>query len=205
MELAAELPVIESHSLRAFGEDAKALSVQLDRWTKAGKLLKLRRGCYALPEPFRHGRHPIELVANLLVSPSYVSLERALAIHGMIPEAVPLIQSVTPGRPVTLHTELGTFEYRHVKRDWFFGYREMTLGGGSALVATAEKALLDLVHLSRGEFTVARIAALRLQNLERIDLGQLEEMAFRGGARLRLAARRIGGFIVQELQREVEL
>ena len=33
-------------------------------------------------------------IANQLVTPSYISLERALSIHGIIPERVPLIQSV---------------------------------------------------------------------------------------------------------------
>ncbi len=192
LTLAAPLPIIESASLRVSGEEPRALSVQLSRWVRSGKLLQLRRGKYLLAEPYRRSTPPLDYLANLLVTPSYVSLERALAHHGMIPERVPLVQSVTTGRPATFHTALGDFEYRNVKRDWFFGYREMKLAGGSALVALPEKALLDLVHLSPG---VLSLESLRLQDLERLDLSRLQSMAEGHGARFENAAAKLTGWL----------
>lgn len=186
------LPIIESSALRLYVRDHKALAVQLSRWVKAGRLLRLRRGSYLLPEFLR--RDPVlpEHIANLLVRPSYVSLERALAIHGLIPESVPLLTSVTSGRPQSLSTPVGQFSYRHVKPAWFFGYREQELGQGSALVATPEKALLDLVYLSSGEFGPERIGELRLQNTEMLDLAELVHLAEqRAGPRVQRAAREL--------------
>jgi predicted transcriptional regulator of viral defense system len=206
LRLAADAPLIDTETLRALGAEPRSLGVQLSRWVRAGRLLQLRRGAYLLPEHLRRRTPPVEQLANLLVRPSYVSLERALSIHGLIPEGVPLVQSVTAGRPVQFVTPVGEFSYRHVKQAWFFGYRELSVGAGRALVATPEKALLDLVHLSRGEFTRERIAALRLQDLDRLDLNELHALAQRsGGPRLRRAAERLAEFVARERQETVSL
>jgi predicted transcriptional regulator of viral defense system len=192
LRLAADLPVVESAALRALGESPRSIGVQLSRWVAAGRLIQLRRGTYLLPDELRRNRAPLEQIANLLVSPSYISLERALSIHEMIPEAVPLVQSVTTGRPGRFATPVATFEYRHVKTGWFFGYREIEIGQGKALVATPEKALLDLFYLSRGEISAARIEQYRLQDLEKVDAAALAAMATRADSpRLLRAAKRL--------------
>src|SRR2546430_15832272 len=90
---ARDLPVVESRVLRAFAGDKDALSVQLSRWVSTGKLTALRRGVYLLPPELRRIDPPPEYLANILVTPSYVSFERALAIQGHLPEHVPLVQS----------------------------------------------------------------------------------------------------------------
>ncbi|MEK6630557.1 MAG: hypothetical protein AABY89_07470, partial [Acidobacteriota bacterium] len=54
--------------------------------------------------------HPF-LVANALHRGSYVSLQSALAFHGVIPEQVPTVTNVGPGRPETVRTVLGTFAF----------------------------------------------------------------------------------------------
>jgi len=201
----ADLPVIESATLRALGEPREALAVQLGRWVKAGRLVQVRRGLYALPEPFRRAPLPAEYLANIAVRPSYVSLERALDLHGFLPEAVACVTCVTTARPRSLETAWGPMRFRHVDPRWFFGFGEMDVAGGRALVADPEKALLDLVHLSAGEFTPARIAELRLAGLDRLDTGRLEAMAQRGGPRIRRAARAIRDFAVHAGEVEEEL
>ena len=47
----------------------------------------------------------------------------------------------------------------------------------NALVATPEKALLDLVYLQPGGDQPAYLRELRLQNLERLDLDELRRQA----------------------------
>ncbi|MBI5015805.1 MAG: hypothetical protein HZB55_09990 [Deltaproteobacteria bacterium] len=206
LRLSADSPLVESETLLAFGAEPRALGVQLSRWVKSGRLISLRRGAYLLPEHLRRRNAPAEYLANLLARPSYVSLERALSLHGLIPEAVPVIQSVTPGRPLRLETQAGDFWFRHVKPVWFFGYRELAVGGGRALVATPEKALLDLVYLSPGEFTAERIEGLRLQDLERLDLPELRRISdLSGSPRVRRAAQRVVELAVLERGETVEL
>jgi len=201
LERAGGLPVIDSRTLRSWGEDPAAISVQLSRWVRHGKLVPLRRGVYLLPTALRRRHPPPEYIANLLVLPSYVSLERGLSFHGLIPESVPLIQSVTPMRPMTFPTAVGTFQYRHVKQDWFFGYTETQIGPESALIALPEKALLDTVYLSRGAFPPERLDEMRLQNLEHLDPALLLRMASGHGTRLKVIAGEIARRVRSERRR----
>ncbi len=196
LEASGGMPVIDTKTLRSAGEEPKALSVQLSRWVKAEKLIQLRRGMYMLPAHLWRRSISLEKLANLLVSPSYVSLERALSIHGHIPEAVPLVQSVTTGRPLMLRTPVGDFQYRHVKQSWFGGYQVVPAGDNSVLVAKPEKALLDLIYLSRGEFVAERFEELKLQDLARLDLREIERIVVQEGKpRLLRAVKQLSGFL----------
>jgi len=191
--LIGDEPVFTSGLLHASAGSAAGLRVQLGRWVEAGKVVQLRRGVYTLAPPFRRVEpHPF-LVANRLRPASYVSLQSALAYHGMIPEGVPTVTSVTAGRPATFETPIGTFLFRHVTRAMFRDFRPLAVATGqTAFVATPEKALLDLVHLTprgdRSDF----LAELRLQNLDELDGTELEDLARRLAApKLQRAARRI--------------
>lgn len=183
-----ELPIIDSKTLRTWGEDPHALSVQLSRWTKAGKLVPLRRGVYLLPSSLRRTYPPLEYIANLLVVPSYISLERALAFYGLIPESVPLVQSVTLRRPACFRTAAGDFAYHHVKKNWFFGYLQLAVPPGSALIARPEKALLDLLYLSPGPLSLERLEGLRLQGTSRLSIQRILAYARGQGDRIERAA-----------------
>ena len=149
LELIGREPVFTSSLLRAGSQSDGQLRLQLARWTKVGKVIQLRRGVYILAAPYRTVEpHPF-VIANYLRKNSYVSLQSALAYHGLIPEHVPVVMSVTAARPENIHTSMGNFGFRHVKRSHLFGYRQVTVSRKqSALVATPEKALLDLVYLT---------------------------------------------------------
>ncbi len=176
-----DLPVVDTASIRIAGDDPRALSVQLSRWVAAGRLVQLRRGVYLLPRALRKRTEPRERIANLLVTPSYVSLESALSIHGLIPEGVRATTSVTTGRPASFETEEGTFRYKHVSAGFFFGFHETAIGGAPVLLARPEKALIDLLHLSRGDLTFERIVELRLQNTDDLDLDWMDSSAAQFG------------------------
>jgi predicted transcriptional regulator of viral defense system len=171
LEIVGDEPVFETGLLLAGNVDPTNVRRQLSRWTGAGRLYQLRRGLYALAPPFQKIKpHPF-LVANRLARGSYVSLQSALAYHGLIPEAVPVTTSVTTLRPARWDTPWGTFEVRHVKKDLFFGYELNDVGiDQRAFVATPEKALLDLVYLQPRGDAPEYLRELRLQNLERLDL-----------------------------------
>lgn len=177
-EIVGDEPLFETGLLLAGDVDPASVRRQLSRLTASGRLLQLRRGLYALAPPYQKVKpHPF-LVANHIVRPSYVSLQSALAHHGMIPEYVPVVTSVTTSRPGMWNTALGDFEYRHIKKELFFGYHMEDLAGGqTALVATPEKALLDLLYLQPGSDRPAYLQELRLENLESLDLDSLKGLA----------------------------
>jgi predicted transcriptional regulator of viral defense system len=182
LEIIGAAPLFDSSLLRAGDVDPADVASQLSRWVASGRLLQLRRRVYALPAARRRrAPHPFE-TANLLVRPSYVSLEAALSFHGMLPEAVFTTTSITSARPALHRTPLGDFDYRHVLAGLFWGYRSAEVAPGvNALVARPEKALLDLVYLRPHGDDPAFLRALRLERLERLDATELEDMARRTG------------------------
>jgi predicted transcriptional regulator of viral defense system len=180
LALVGDEPLFETSLLLAGEVNPDYLRLQLTRWKNAGRIIQLRRGLYTLAPPYRKVRpHPF-LIANRLRGASYVSLQSALAFHGLIPENVPQTLSVTGGRPGRWETPLGVYRYHHLKPDLLFGYRMTALGGGQqALVAVPEKALLDLIYLQAGGDDPAYLETLRLQNLDLLRPDELNRLAER--------------------------
>lgn len=169
---------------------------QLSDWTRAEKVIQLRRGLYALPH---RNMHPF-VVANHLVPGSYVSLHMALAHYHLIPEHVAVVTSVTTQRPGRYRNRFGRFSYRHISPALFFGieYR-LLVDDEYAFVAMPEKALLDLIHFRPQGDSVAYIESLRLQNLEIVDIERLHRFAERSGKpKLKRAASLIEAIVRRE-------
>ena len=178
----AGLPCFTTRFLAAGGNLAQ-IRLQLSRWVKGGRLIKLHKGLYTLAEPYRMIKLEPFCIANSLKLASYVSLQSALAWYGLIPEFVPAITSATAGRPQTIATPSGRFEFRHIKKSLFWGYRRGELSGKqAAFVALPEKALLDLLYLTPGSDAQEYVRQLRLQNFEKIDTGVLEYFARKTGS-----------------------
>lgn len=198
-------PVFGTGFLAASCKSMPDVRLQLSRWVKAGKLIQLRKGLYTLAQPYRKvAPHPF-IVANAMKKASYVSLQSALAFHGMVPEHVPTVMSTTTQRPEQVNTPLGRFFFRHIKKDWFHGYRQTDLGQDQrAFVAIPEKALLDLVYLTPDSANRDFLMELRLQNLEQLDSQVVLDMANSSGRKkLSLAGRLITELIQQQARDEL--
>ncbi|MGH7497017.1 MAG: type IV toxin-antitoxin system AbiEi family antitoxin domain-containing protein [bacterium] len=202
VKIVGDEPVFETSLLLAGEVDPSDVRRQLSRWTKAGRLYQLRRGLYALAPPFQKVKpHPF-VIANHMVRGSYVSCQSALAYYDLIPEYVPVITSVTALRPARWETQFGVFEFRHLKIDLLHGYRLMDLSQEQrAFTATPEKALLDLIHLHPGADSPDYLRELRLQNLERLNLEELKQLAFLANSpKLQRAANLVAMLSATEVQ-----
>ena len=153
---------------------------QLDRWVKSERVIRLRRGVYLLSDLYsKTSAHPFA-VANALKKASYVSLQSALAHHGMIPEYVPVTTSVTTGRPEELSTPIGRFQFRHVRIPLLFGFGETEIARDQmALLASPEKALVDLLYLTPHSDRVEYLRELRLERPRGLDLEGLHAVVER--------------------------
>jgi predicted transcriptional regulator of viral defense system len=180
LALVADEALFASALLLAGDVSAAQVRLQLSRWVKTGRLLQLRRGLYALAPTWRKLEpHPF-LIANQLQRGSYVSLQSALAFYGVIPEHVPTVTSVGPGRPETVRTPLGAFQFSHLAQTLLFGYSRVEIAPRQfAFVASPEKALLDLVHLTPSADSAEYLQELRLQNPASISLATLDGLAQR--------------------------
>ena len=130
-------------------EGAKKLLVH--RALKHGEVLRLKPGLYCLaPEYRKSNAHPF-VVAAVLHSPSHVSLESALAYHGLIPEAVYTVSSVTSLRSRVFDTPLGHFSFQRVPAvNPRAGVEAIEVAReGWAFVATPLRALADLIYLRK--------------------------------------------------------
>jgi len=179
LHLVADQPLFETGLLLAGEVDPNDVRRQLSRWVSSGKLKQLRRGLYTLTPPYQKLiPHPF-LVANFLMPGSYISAQSALAYYGLIPEYVARTWSVTTGRPAL--REDG-FHFQHLAPYLFYGYQRVAVAPEqSAFVATPEKALLDLAHLTPDANSLDYLRQLRLQNLERLNLERLHEFVQRAG------------------------
>jgi predicted transcriptional regulator of viral defense system len=177
LELIGDEPVFETSLLLAGKVSPENVRLQLTRWAKSGWIYQLRRGLYSIAPPYQKVKpHPF-VIANRMRRASYVSAQSALAFYGLIPETMHTTLSVTASRPERLVTPLGIFEFQHIKPNLLRGYRMTDLNGQQALVATPEKALLDLVYLQSGGDSDDYLRELRLQNLEQFNLDTLRILA----------------------------
>ena len=170
----ANLPLFESGHLYAGADYPQQVQRQLSDWVRAGKVIQLRRGYYALAQPYRSEYPHSYLIANHMVRGSYVSLHSALSHYDLIPEHVAVVTSVTTDRPGTWQNPFGHFSYQHIQPALFFGftYRQVTETQW-AYMATPEKALLDLIYLTPEADSAGYVRTLRLQNLDLLDIERL--------------------------------
>ena len=139
--------------LMALLRDYKRPNDKIHALLKDGVLLALKRGMYTVgpqlaneprPEPF--------LVANHLLGPSYVSLDTALSHHGLIPERVYEITSVTTKYSRSFSTPMGLFSYIHLELPYYtFGMQQVKLTDEQfAMMASPEKSLFDKIVTTQG-------------------------------------------------------
>ncbi len=200
LELVADEPVFSSALLLSGKVSAPQVWLQLSRWVKDGRLIQLRRGLYTLAPVWRKVEpHPF-LIANRLQRGSYVSAQSALAFHGMIPEYVPVVTSVGQGRPETVRNPLGAFQFNHLARQLLFGYSQVEVAPKQlAFMASPEKALLDLIHLTPGADSEKYLRPLRLQNPGALHMATMIELAKRSSKpKLIRAAKLVGPLLDEE-------
>ena len=147
----------------------------LSRWIKKGLLIRLRQGYFTFPE-YKGKPDYAWYFANRMYRPSYISLHTALSFHGIIPESVIQITSVTSLKTAYFVNPLGEYSYKTIKKEMMSGYVLKTLSDGRTLqIADPEKALSDLLYLYPEYSTTQDMLDLRLdeeylQNDLKMDL-----------------------------------
>jgi len=134
----------------------------LSRWIKKGLLIRLRQGYFTFPE-YKGKPDYAWYFANRMYRPSYISLHTALSFHGIIPESVIQITSVTSLKTAYFVNPFGEYSYKTIKKEMMSGYVLKTLSDGRTLqIADAEKALSDLLYLYPEYSTTQDMLDLRL-------------------------------------------
>jgi hypothetical protein len=153
-----------SELLRISGLSGPALRRAVQRMRQKKILFRLGKGLFAntfaLPN--------LEEVTGFLYPPSYISLESALFMHGVMDQAPYILSCVTTNKTKPFETDLGEIHYVHIKKDLFFGYEI----ANQMPLAFPEKAALDFIYIQRKN---GFKPALDEWNWENLHKNKLEE------------------------------
>ncbi len=119
---------------------------------KEEKLVQLRRGMYIVGPAITDRQPERYVIANHLYGPSYVTAESVLSFRGWIPERVFQVVSVTTERSKKYRNKTGEYIYRHLPMPYYgLGIVQCPITDRQrALMASDEKALCDLIVLTKG-------------------------------------------------------
>lgn len=148
---------------------------KVTKMLRQGEILRVRKGLYVRSPEYGGIVEPVE-IANAMYGPSYVSLEYALSTHGLVPEQVYGITSVTTKRSRTYTTSLATYSFEHIPlRAYPVGVYLKQWTSVGVLMATPEKAICDKVALTPHLRTIKDIAEFVIDNqrIESDDLAKL--------------------------------
>lgn len=134
---------------------------------RSGEIIPVKKGLYISGSPPGEALKVDPLVlSGLIYGPSYVSLETALAHHGLIPERVDEITCVTSKRAKLFRTPVGRFSYAPVPEEVFpLGVALEKARGGTWLLAEPEKALCDRIARVKGLRAMRDVPALLRDDL----------------------------------------
>ncbi len=156
------------------GDERQAKKV-IGKLVHHGWLVRIKRGLYAISDFSSRGFLSISpyLVANLFVPDSYVSFESALAYHGMFDQLTRTVISVSKKQYKTVQLSGTEYLFVKVKDQFFFGWQEVTIDGQVVHIATAEKALVDIIHFHKSKYAIDLVIEKLQDHHQSLDLKKL--------------------------------
>jgi len=152
-----------SDLMKIFNIKEESLKVALNRWVKSGKIIRLRKNVYQLPDKV----YNLRKIAWQLYPPCYLSFESALNECGVLSQIPYIIIFATTNKSKKMTLGQQEVEFRQIKKGLFFGYK-MQNGFFAAL---PEKALADQIYfVSRG---------LANLNFKELDLSNVSPRKFK--------------------------
>ncbi|MDF1498288.1 MAG: hypothetical protein P1P85_02955 [Patescibacteria group bacterium] len=143
--------------MKIFNAKEKSLKVTLSRWTKNGKIIRLRKNVYQLPNKIREDRK----IAFQLYFPCYLSFESALNEYGILSQIPYILTFATTNKSKKIILKSQEIEFRQIKKELFFGYKSQD----EIFVALPEKALADQIYFVSRGLAVLNFKELDLKNV----------------------------------------
>ena len=142
---------------KIFDVKKKSLKVALSRLVKSGRIIRLRKNVYQLPDKV----YDFRKIASQLYEPCYLSFESVLNECGILSQIPYTLTFATINKSKKITLESQEIEFRQIKKELFFGY-ELQDG---IFIALPEKALADQIYfISRG-LAVLNFKELDLKNV----------------------------------------
>jgi predicted transcriptional regulator of viral defense system len=171
-------PVIDYQFLGQKLKEYRSPRAKITQMLKSGELIRLKKGLYLLGEAVHSGFYELGPIANLIYGPSYLSLEWVLAYHGLIPERVEVVTSVTTTKNKSFDTPIGRFTYRYQHRDLYaLGTTLETESQTPFLIASKEKALADYLYFAELKLESTQDLREFLENDLRFEMNALKKLS----------------------------
>lgn len=162
--------------LQSLYPDCRHISDKAIRLEAEERIIRLKKGLY-VSRPENGEVLSLQLVANHIYGPSYVSMSSALRWYGMIPERVELVQSVTTKHSRDFCNTLGSFRYQNCSAKYFpIGVTMQGKGNVRFLIATPEKALCDYINFNKVSLRFIKDVGPFLEEDLRIDTDMLGDL-----------------------------
>lgn len=147
------------------GQDKKSVRVALNRLTRTGVIMRLRRNMY-VPAG---AKIDWELIAEQIVPESYLSFESALSFYNIINQMPYELTMARLGKSRRVKLAGKNISFRRIKKELYGGF----VVNNKIKIATPEKALLDLIYLSvRGQtdfdFSELDLSVINKQEIKRV-------------------------------------
>jgi len=157
--------------------DYKQAKNLVTKLVKNGWLIRIKRGLYAISDLSTRGFLTLSpyVVANLLVSDSYVSFESALQQYGMFDQLTD--KTISVSLKMYKSVKLNSTEYSFVKTkpEYYFGWQEVNVDNKSARVATPEKALIDMVNFHKSQYAIDLVIEKLQEYKNDLDMARLND------------------------------
>lgn len=192
LAIARNLPWFDFNDLATIETDKVYLKVLLGRYEKAGKIVRLKKGCYVtrdyldlLKDGGKMSAY-LESLGSVLYPESYLSLEYVLYQHNILTEIPVNFTLVTKNKTSVLSNRLGTYSYRKIKNELFGGFEVEQAGKFFVYRATKAKALFDYLYLRKNSLKGRdSLEELRLNKklFTGSDLSRLEKYIWAEGSK----------------------
>ncbi len=165
--------------------DYKNPRKKITKLLKNKDIIRVKKGLYVFGPEITERSYSLEVLANLIYGPSYISCEYALSFYGLIPERIEIVTSITNKRNKFFKTPVGEFSYKYLpKTKYSCGITQLKIDDNrNILIAIKEKAIIDLIWKAKDLSGISQIQAFFLDNLrmdeyelKKLDINQILEI-----------------------------
>lgn len=139
---------------KQLGLKDSTVKTYISRFLRYKEIIKLKNGLYVTTDFFEKNKNDVSYsfyLANIIRTPSYVSLWTALQYYNLTTEAIYSVTSVTPKVTRDYQTKVGNFSYQSIKKELFSDF-SLIKGKFDFFIALPSKALFDLLYFRTNQF-----------------------------------------------------
>lgn len=170
-----EQVVEELNSLRSRQETRNLVS----KLVRNGWLVRIKKGIYYITTLESRGTFNISnfIISQVLSVNSYISCESALQHHGMFDQYLKTVTAVSLKKISKKEIQGTTYEFITTSQANFYGWNEFEMEGRLVKIATAEKAILDMLNFKRTIHSVDLVLEKLKDYQGSIDIIKLNEFS----------------------------